>query len=134
MAATAATVENYFTTQLVGNSVFSERDVVSVSARYADNATSQSVLLDGYRRFQVSDSIRLKTRVKIGHKSVFSLGVPTAGSSEWYAIPSVNMTYRSSDMLDFEVEVGGRLSTTAAPGTTTNTNDLFLFAGFSKQF
>jgi len=134
VASTAATVENYFTTQLVGNSVFSERDVVSVSARYADNATSQSVLLDGYRRFQVSDSIRLKTRVKIGHKSVFSLGVPAAGSSEWYAIPSVNMTYRTSDMLDFEVEVGGRYSTTAAPGTTTNTNDLFMFAGFSKQF
>ncbi len=130
VAAVASTgVEYYFSAQMVGNSVFSERDVVSISARYADTASSTLVLLDGYRRFQVSDNIRLNTRVKVGHRAIVS-----NDGSEWFAIPSINLTYMRTDTLDFEVELGGRIGTLTNTLTTENSSEVFMFAGFSKQF
>lgn len=128
-AAPSTGIEYYFTAQMVGNGVFSERDVVSISARYADTASSTLVLLDGYRRFQVSDKLRLNTRVKVGHRSVVS-----GSGSEWFAIPSLNMRYTQTDSLDFEMELGGRLGTITKPLTTESSSEMFMFAGFSKQF
>jgi tetratricopeptide (TPR) repeat protein len=122
-------VEFYLSAQLVGSSVFSERDVVSISARYADTASSQLVLLDGYRRFQVGENMRVNTRLKLGHRATFS-----DNGSEWFAVPSVNLTYMQSETVDLEMELGSRLATKNSDTGQEQSSELFLFAGITKQF
>ncbi len=121
--------EYYLSAQMVGSSVFSERDVVSVSARFADTASSQLVLLDTYRRFQLNDNIRLNTRLKVGHRTTFA-----DSGSEWFVIPSVNMTYMITDSLDFEMELGSRLGTKNSTAGLEQSSEVFMFAGVTKQF
>ncbi len=121
--------EYNFSAQILGNAVLSSRGVVGVSARYTDTAADQLVQLDGFRGFQVSEALRLNTRVKFGHREIVA-----NNGSEYFAIPSVNLTYMRRNALDLEVEIGGRLGTLTNDLATENSREVFMFAGFSKQF
>ncbi len=122
-------VEYNFSAQILGNAVFSAHDVVGVSARYADTAADQLVQFDGFRGFQLSEALQLNTRVKLGHRAIVA-----NNGSEYFAIPSVNLTYMRRNALDLEVEIGGRLGTLTNDLATENSREVFMFAGFSKQF
>ena len=122
-------LEYYLSAQVVGSGVFSERDVVSLSTRYADTSSSTLVLLDGYRRFQASDELRVNTRLKVGQRSFVS-----TDGTELFAIPSVNATYRYDDTIDLELEVGSRIGVLETSTSTERSSELFMFAGIYKQF
>lgn len=122
-------VEYNFSAQILGSAVFSAHDVVGVSARYADTAADQLVQLDGFRGFQLSELLQLNTRVKLGHRAIVA-----NNGSEYFAIPSVNLTYMRRNALDLEVEIGGRLGVLTNDLATENSREVFMFAGFSKQF
>lgn len=115
--------------QLVGTGVLVPNDVFSVSLRAASDVSSQLFMLDGYWRYNVSDKLRLKPRIKLAHRT-FANGSGT----EDFAIPSVTLDYEFNDNNSFELEVGTRLSTRDTPGITEESNGPYLVAGFTKQF
>jgi len=130
VAAVPATgVEFYASGQIVGTGVFSDRDVVSFSARYANTASSELVLLDAYRRFNYSDALRLKPRLKVGHRNISS-----TGGTELFAIPSITATYMVDKSAEFEVELGARFSNLDTPSFSEESNEFFVVAGFRKDF
>jgi len=120
--------EYFGSLQFVGTNIFSERDTVSVAFRYADASTSNLLLLDAYRRSNAGEKMRWKPRLQVGHRQF------TDGSSETFAVPSVNMTYKMNDRTDFELEVGGRFSSRDAASFSEESNELFVTAGFNRQF
>jgi hypothetical protein len=77
----------------------------------------------------VSEVLQLSTRVKLGHRAIVA-----NNGSEYFAIPSVNLSYTRRNALDLEVEIGGRLGTLTNDLATENSREVFMFAGFSKQF
>lgn len=130
VAAIAATgLEYYASVQFVGAGVFKEGDVVSLAARVASTSTSQLVLLDGYRRFQFSPKLRVQPRLRIGHRKV-----RVSGDTEWFAIPSITALYRVNSDVDFEVEIGSRLSSLKTPVFTSESNEFFAVIGFRREY
>ncbi|GEM_PF-1769227 len=115
--------------QLVGTGVFVDDDVFSISARAADDVSSQLIMLDGYWRYNVSDKLRIKPRLKIAHRT-FADGT----GSENFAIPSITLNYDFNVNNSFEVELGTRLSNRETPGISEETNDTFLTLGFTREF
>ncbi len=120
--------EFYGSVQLVGSNVLRNRDTLSLSLRFADAATSDLVLLDVYERFDTANGFRLKPRVQVGYRAF------EAGGDELFAVPSVNMTYKHSDSVDFELEVGGRISSLSTPAFGEEANEVYITAGINRQF
>lgn len=130
VAAVASTGWDYqLAGQIVGTSVFATDDVLSLSGRVANDATSDLTLLDGYWRYNVSDRLKLKPRLKVAHRN-FANG----SGKEDFAIPSVTLDYKVNDSSDLELELGSRLSTRDTPGFAEEANETYFVAGFSKQF
>ncbi len=121
--------EYYLSGQLVGTGVFRENDVLGIAARFADTASSELYLLDAYWRYDVNDRFRIKPRVKVAHRNL-----TTAGGTEDFAIPSMTIYYEVNDTSDFELEVGSRFSVQTDGVTTERSNEVFVFAGFTKEF
>ena len=118
----------YASAQVVGSSVLTESDVLSLSARLADDASSKLVMLDGYWRYGVTDKLRIKPRLQVAHRDFAS------GGAENFAIPSISMDYEVNDRSSLNLELGTRLSNTATPGFSEETTEPYLTAGFSQQF
>ncbi len=130
VAAIPATgLEFYTSAQIVGTNIFSDSDVVSFSARYANTASSDLVLLDAYRRFDYTDALRLKPRLKVGYRDITS-----TGGTELFTIPSLTATYMMDDSTEFEIELGARFSNLDTPTFAEETNEFFAVAGFRKDF
>jgi hypothetical protein len=116
---------------MVGVGVFSENDVVSVTGRFADTASSQLYLLDTYWRYNLNENLRLKPRIKLAHRNL-----KKTGGTEQVVIPSVAMLYKFDKKIDmdFEIEVGNRITMTRTPTTKTRSNELIVFTGITKNF
>ncbi len=115
--------------QVVGTGVFSDSDVLSLALRGANYTTSNLVLIDSYWRYNVSDKLRIKPRLKVAHRT-FANGTGT----ENFAIPSVSVNYDFNDSNSLEFETGKRISSRATPGLAEETNDTFLTIGLTKEF
>jgi len=122
-------LEFYTSAQFVGTGIFTDTDVVSAALRLADTAQSKLVQLDMYRRFNVSDKLRLKPRAKIGYRDL-----TTADGQELFLIPSLTANYKLNKTTDFEVEIGGRISSLETPVYKEERNEFYIFAGFWKEF
>ncbi len=122
-------LEFYTSTQFVGTGIFSDTDVVSAALRLADTAQSKLVQVDVYRRFNVSDKLRLKPRAKIGYRDL-----TTADGQELFLLPSLTANYKLNKTTDFEVEIGGRISSLETPAFKEERNEFYIFAGFWKEF
>lgn len=129
VAAQPAPGTEYFSSlQFVGTGVFSERDTVSVAFRFADASTSDLFLVDTYRRSNAGGSTRWKPRLQVGYRQFDD------GSTETFAVPSINMTYKASERTDFELELGARFSNRDAPSFSEEANEFFVTAGVNRSF
>lgn len=120
--------EYFGSIQFVGTGIFADNDTISMALRYANTSTSDLVLLDTYRRSNTGGKTRWKPRLQVGYRQF------TDGSTETFAVPSVNMTYKASEQTNFEVELGARFSNRDAPSFSEEANEVFVTAGFNRQF
>lgn len=111
-----------------GHDIFRPSDVVSATLRYANTASSDLYLIDGYYRFQVNEDTRLRPRLKIGYRDLAS------GGNELFAIPSVTLDYKLRENTYFEPETGDRWSTLKQPTFKQKSNDVFAFVGLRHEF
>ncbi len=120
--------EYFASLQFVGTGILAERDTVSVAFRYADASTSDLFLIDTYRRSNAGGKTRWKPRLQVGYRQF------SDGSTEAFAVPSINMTYKASEQADFELELGARFSNRDAPSFSEEANEFFVTAGINRQF
>ncbi|MCP5087287.1 MAG: hypothetical protein GY952_10850 [Rhodobacteraceae bacterium] len=128
-AIAAPGVEVFASAHLVGTGVYTENDVISIAARYANAASSDLYLLDLSIRFPQSDRLNLRPRVRLGYRD---LKVTTG--TEFFAVPSVTANYEINRSTTFEVELGGRWSSRKTPVFSEESNEVFVFAGLRYDF
>ncbi|MCZ4261087.1 autotransporter domain-containing protein [Limimaricola sp. G21655-S1] len=119
----------YASIGVFGSGVFSETDVVSASARYADTSSSTLVLADASYRFEPTEQWRLRPRLRLGHRDL-----KNTGGTEIFAIPSLNVDYEIRDNTMLELEIGGRLSRAETSTTRDNSTESYAFIGIRQDF
>lgn len=122
-------LDYYASLGVYGSNVFSESDVVNARLRFADTSSSRLTLIDGSYRFDVSEKMRLRPRLKIGHRDL-----KRSGGTEIFLVPSVTMDYEFTDDVRLEVELGGRWSKTTTPLTRDLSTETYAFIGLRRDF
>ena len=113
---------------LFGNNVFRDSDVVSTTFRFADTSTSRLYLADAYYRFKPFEKLRVRPRVKFGHRGFKS------GGHELFSEPSITIDYRLTKEVRLELEVGERFSRVKRPASKEKSKEFYLFAGIRYEF
>ncbi|WP_298432496.1 hypothetical protein [uncultured Jannaschia sp.] len=119
----------YASIGVFGSGVFSESDVLSASLRYADTSSATLGLIDASYRFRPTDRLRVRPRLRLGHRDL-----KASGGTEIFAVPSVTIDYEVRDSTQLELEVGGRLSRTRTPTTLDNRTETYAFLGIRQEF
>ncbi|MGX9855135.1 tetratricopeptide repeat protein [Limimaricola variabilis] len=119
----------YASIGVFGSGVFSDTDVVSASARYADTSSSTLVLADASYRFEPTERWRLRPRLRLGHRDL-----KRTGGTEIFAIPSMTIDYEIRDSTMLELELGGRLSRTETSTSRDNSTESYAFVGIRQDF
>ena len=121
--------EFYFGAQLIGSSLLADGDMYSVSARYSDLKESNNVAVDLSTRYPVMEDVRVQPHI-VG---AYSTG-KTGGWSEYTVIPSLLVSYYLRKDLNFELEVGDRMTWRNQGTTQTTENELLVTAGVRYDF
>ena len=130
VAAISAPGTEYFTSaQLVGSGVFSPRDIVSATLRYANTSSSNLYLFDTYIRYPFGKDWRFRPRAKIGYREF-----KRTGGTEIFIIPSITANYRFSKATSFEIEAGGRWSSRDTAIGAETSMEYYMIGGFRYQF
>jgi hypothetical protein len=111
-----------------GTNVFRESDVISTTLRFADTSTSTLYLTDAYYRFKATKKLRIRPRVKLGHRSFKS------GGNEIFSEPSITIDYKLTKQAKVELEVGERFSRIKRPGSKERSKEVYVFAGIRYEF
>ncbi len=119
----------FFGAQLIGNSLLTEGDMYSVSARYSDLKESNNFAMDLATRYPVMDDLRIQSRVA----GTYSTG-KTGGWEEYTVIPSLLVSYFLQKDLNFELEVGDRMTWRYQGTTQTTENEFLVTAGVRYDF
>jgi tetratricopeptide (TPR) repeat protein len=119
----------YASLGVFGSGVFSESDVVSASVRYANTSSSTLNIIDASYRFEPTDKLRLRPRLRLGHRNVIR-----TGGTENFAIPSITAAYKIRDDMRIELEIGGRVSKTRTPATSDTSIESFASFGVRYDF
>ncbi|WP_372605267.1 tol-pal system YbgF family protein [Actibacterium sp.] len=127
-AVPAPGLEYYASVGFVGTGVFSDTDVVATTFRYANTASSVLYHVDSYLRYDVTDKLRVKPRLKVGYRDL------TSGGHEVFAVPSITANYEIAENTDFELELGDNWSRTTTSTTKESANDVYVFVGLRRDF
>ncbi len=121
-------VRSYAGVQVLGSSVFRDRDQVSFGLRHSHSDDSDLFVADSSMRFPVSEELTVQPRVRVGYRDFDD------GGNERFLIPSVNARYKLDRRSSLQVDLGGRWSKETQATTITRRNELFLTAGVSRSF
>lgn len=121
--------EYYLALQAVGSGIIRENDVISLSSRVASNDASDLYLFDTYWRFDMTDTLRLRPRLRMAHRVLNG-----SGGTEDYVLPSLGLNLELDGVTDFELEAGTRLSNRTTPDYSEETNEVFINAGVIRRF
>jgi hypothetical protein len=127
----------FFSTSLIGSSLFMDSDVNVLGLRYSSTRSSDTTLLTLDGRYPLRRGLRLNPRLRVSLRDN-KLG----GSEEWIAAPSFRMILRWKRRYRLEFEMGGLWSTRKldpimnplAVDTTEDTSGYFVNLGYRADF
>lgn len=121
--------EYYYSTQLIAQNVFSEKDVYIAGLRVADRTDSNLYVVDLSARYPLTATLSINPRLQLGYRKGDKIDL-----TEYTVMPSVLFNYYLTPELSFELETGARWTEThMGPATETNT-ELFVTAGVRYDF
>jgi hypothetical protein len=121
--------EFYYSTQLMGTSLFADGDMYIVGLRFADRETSNLYVLDLNARYPLTNELRVNPRLRLGYQ----VGDHT-DLREYTVLPSVLLNYYWTRDLSLELEVGTKWTAREQGGAKENETELFFTAGFRYDF
>ncbi len=118
--------EFFYSTQLVGSSLFKQGDITILGLRYSDTASSQAISADLNTRYPITPQLRFNPRLRTDYRNL------EAGGEDYGAQASARLEYRWRRRLRLELELGGEWS----DNTTANREELgyFLNVGYRWDF
>jgi hypothetical protein len=140
LAQLAAGNEYYFSTQLIGTSIFKEGDMFIGAFHYAQQSTDKQYVLDFSARWPTTKDLMVSPRLRLGYAeflpgAVLNNGQPTGINVIQYTVmPSLQLNYNWSPNLTFEAEVGTQLTYALQPTLKTRDTEVFVTAGFRYSF
>ena len=130
VSATSATgIQSYVGARFIGRSIFTDRDQVSLGARYSHTDSGDLVVGSASMRYPYDEQLTLRPRVQIGYRDNSG-----SGGTETFIIPSINARYKLDRETSFHMETGGELSRTKTSSQINTETSLFFSAGVSKSF
>ncbi|MEJ2124126.1 MAG: hypothetical protein P8Y47_04760 [Alphaproteobacteria bacterium] len=121
--------EFYYSAQLVGNNLLTDKDLWIASARYSDSDSLESYAVDFSTRYQISEDMRISPRLLATYREG-----KTFEMEEYSLLPSFLLAYFVTKDLDFELEVGTRMSWRNQAEVETRDTEVFITAGLRYDF
>jgi len=121
--------EFFYSTQLIGSSLFTEGDITIFGLRYSDLQTVDSYSADFNIRFPITTNLRINPRVRIDYRKN-----KTGGGDRTNLRPLVRMTYRYQKWLRFELEGGREWSEETVVGNSQKSSNYFFSLGARAFF
>jgi hypothetical protein len=128
--ATPATgTEYYYSAQLVGNNLLTADDLWTAAIRYSDLEDSSNYAVDFSTRYALTQDLRISPRVLLAYREG-----KTTDLKEYSVLPTVLMDYVWKKDLNFELEVGSRISWNDQSNVETQDAEFFITAGVRYDF
>ncbi len=121
--------EFYYSTHLMGTSLFAEGDAYIVALRLADRETSNLYVLDLNVRYPLTNELRVNPRLRLGYE----VG-DHSDLREYTVLPSILFNYYWTRDFSFELEVGTKWTRREEGSARENETELFFTAGFRYDF
>lgn len=121
--------EFYYSAQLVGNNLLTDKDLWTAAARYSDSDSMESYALDFSTRYQVTNDMRISPRLLATYREG-----KTFDMEEYSLLPSFLLAYFLTKDLDLELEVGTRMSWRNQAEVETQDTEVFITAGMRYDF
>ena len=119
----------YYSTELIGKSVFVDKDVSIFGVRYSDLDSSTVTSAYTTIRLPLSPQWRINPRFRIDYRK------NADGSDQWIYSPRIQSQYRPGRNMYFELEAGALLyDQTTSLGTSELTQSYFFYMGYRYIF
>ena len=127
--ATPSSTFDYYSTNLVASSIFTEGDVSILGVRYSSTDTTDVISLSIDTRFPVGRALRLNPRLRVDYRDIHA-----DGSSEVLITPGLRMQYRWNRKIRIDFEAGRRFSKRQMDETDVNRDSYYLNLGYQLFF
>ncbi len=119
----------FYSTQLIGSSLFKPGDVSIVGLRFSDASTANTLTFTFNTRYPVTRDFRVNPRLRFDHRK-------NNGFTEQYTFrPELRLDYRLRRWLQFEVDLGGEwLWQEQDAADSTKTVSYFANLGYRMEF
>lgn len=121
--------EFFYSLQLIGNELYTKGDLWTAGLRFADLDATTNYALDLSTRYLYNKDWRITPRLLVSYQEG-----KTTDLVEYSLLPSLLLDYYWAKDLNFELEVGTRLTWRTENQIETRDTDLFLTAGFRYDF
>ena len=129
VAAMAASEYNYYSSDLVISSLFTESDVTIFGLRYAQSDTTDVVSTNLDMRFRMGRHWRLSPRLRVDYREIRA-----DESTQWIYTPGIRLHYRRDQRFRFELEAGTQFSTREMANEDQERKSYFINAGYQWLF
>lgn len=121
--------EFFYSTQLIGSSLFMEGDITIFGLRYSDLQSVDSYSVDLNTRFPITRNLRINPRIRLDYRK------SKDGSGDRTNLrPLMRLTYRYQKWLRFELEGGREWSTETVVGDSQKSSSYFFSLGARAFF
>ena len=129
VAATDATTYQYFSTDLVASSLYSQADVTIFGLRYSDSDSTEVWSINLDTRFSFNRSFRINPRLRVDYREIKS-----DLSNEWIYTPGLRMQYRWGQKVRLEFEAGKQFANRTFVETDMKRESYFINFGYQFFF
>lgn len=121
--------EFFYSAQLIGNSVFTNDDLLIAGLRFADLDKSNYYVADLSFRYPLMDQLKVAPRLMLGYRTGDNTDLV-----EYTVLPSILFDYYVTRDWSLELEVGAQWTDTKENGVEETTTDLFFTVGYRYDF
>jgi hypothetical protein len=121
--------EYYFSSQLMGQSIFTQGDMYGAALRYARLADSQVYFLDLNARYPISDDLKINPRLRVGQRNGLNVKL-----HETTVLPSFLFDYSLTKDVAIESEIGTKWIKSDLVGIRNTTKDVYVTLGLRSSF
>lgn len=120
--------EVFLSSQLVGNGLFKEGDLMIYGLRYSDTSSHQKTSLSANVRYPIQRHWRVNPRLRVDYKENDN------NTSQTVWVPSFRTSYRWKRLATFELELGIEITEDQLENNTEHSNYLFAYGGYRLDF
>lgn len=121
--------EFYYSAQLIGSNLTTDRDMVIAALRFADREFTDLVVLDTQLRYPLTDDLRISPRMRLGYLTGNGIDL-----KEYTIQPSLLVDYTVRKDWHFEAEVGINRNERRIGPVVEKDTELFVTVGYRYDF